>query len=177
MPGVEVPKWFNYICKDEIPCFWVRGKFPNVSLALVFQYADGKERINQDLVQLHLVINGQLVPHKDYNNFIIEPHHVLVCDLRLLYNDEEWLSIDALLLKHEWNQVQISYDFKDIPVTLSEWGVYVYKQGTTDNLEDHVQFMCPDPTRYSNITEDKIRDKPRDKVTIFQTMKKLLFFH
>jgi hypothetical protein len=57
--------------------------------------------------------------------------------------------------------VQISYDFKDIPVTLSEWGVYVYRHGTTDNLEDHVQFMCPDP-------EDKIRDKPHDKVTIFK---------
>ncbi|WJX64587.1 hypothetical protein P8452_49347 [Trifolium repens] len=134
MPGVKVPKWFNYIRKDEILCFWVRGKFPNVSLALVFQYADGKERINQDLVQLHLVINGQLVPHKDYNNFIIEPHHVLVCDLRLLYNDEEWLSIDALLQKHEWNQVQISYEFEYSHVTLSEWGVFVYKQGT-DNLE------------------------------------------
>jgi hypothetical protein len=145
----------------------------------VFQAVDGKQS-KYLYLKLHLVINGQSVPrnsHKGYDDFQIDVDHVLVCDLRLLYNDEEWLSIDALLLKHEWNQVQISYDFKDIPVTLSEWGVYVYKQGTTDNLEDHVQFMCPDPTRYSNITEDKIRDKPRDKVTIFQTMKKLLFCH
>ncbi|WJX64586.1 hypothetical protein P8452_49346 [Trifolium repens] len=135
MPGDKVPKWFNYICKDGIPCFWVREEFPNVVLALVFQYADGKERINDhDHVQLHLVINGLLVPQKDYNNFIIEPHHVLVCDLRLLYNDEEWLSIDALLLKHEWNQVQISYEFDYSHVTLSEWGVFGYKQGT-DSLE------------------------------------------
>jgi hypothetical protein len=160
MPGDKVPKWFNYICKDGIPCFWVREEFPNVVLALVFQYADGKERINDhDHVQLHLVINGQLVPHKDYNNFIIEPHHVLVCDLRLLYNDEEWLSIDALLLKHEWNQVQISYEFKYGFVTVSEWGVYVYKQGRTVNLEEHVQFMCPDPTRYSNIANTIIPPK------------------
>ncbi|WJX64588.1 hypothetical protein P8452_49348 [Trifolium repens] len=135
MPGVEVPKWFNYIRKDEILCFWVREKFLNVSLALVFKYADGKERVNQNLVHLRLVINGQLVPHKDYKNFIIEPHHVLVCDLRRLYNDEEWLSIDALLLKHEWNQVQISYDFRNSHVTLSEWGVFGYKQGT-DNLNE-----------------------------------------
>jgi hypothetical protein len=59
----------------------------------------------------------------------------MLCDLRRrLYNDEEWLSIDALLLKHEWNQVQISYDFGNSHVTLSEWGVFGYKQGT-DSLE------------------------------------------
>jgi hypothetical protein len=29
-------------------------------------------------------------------------------------------------------------------VTTSEWGVFVYKQGTDDNLEEHVQFMCPE---------------------------------
>ncbi|KAK2377696.1 TMV resistance protein N [Trifolium repens] len=146
MPKTKVPEWFDYICKGGIPCLWVRGKFPNVALASLFL----EEQKFHYPVEFHLVINGQSVPrnsHKGYDDFLIDVDHVLVCDLRLLYNDEEWLSIDALLLKHEWNQVQISYDFKDIPVTLSEWGVYVYKQGTTDNLEDHVQFMCPDPTR------------------------------
>ncbi|KAK2377687.1 TMV resistance protein N [Trifolium repens] len=130
MPGITVPKWFNYICKDGIPCLWVRGKFRNVALALVFQYADGKERIDPDLVQLHLVINGQSVPEKGYYNFIIEPHHVLVCDLRLLFNDEEWLNLDGLLLNHEWNQVQISYEAKNNVVTLSEWGLFVSEQET-----------------------------------------------
>jgi hypothetical protein len=139
MPKTKVPEWFDYICKGGIPCLWVRGKFPNVALASLF-LVEGLFPHHQ--VKLHLVINGQLVPHKDYNNFIIEPHHVLVCDLRHLYDDEEWLSIDALLLKHEWNQVQISYEVS-YGLPLSEWGVYVYKQGTTDNLEDHVQFMCP----------------------------------
>ncbi|GAU12347.1 hypothetical protein TSUD_252980 [Trifolium subterraneum] len=129
MPGIEVPKWFNYICKDGIPCLWVRGKFHNVALALVFQYADGKERIDPDFVQLHLVINGQFVPQKVYYNFIIEPHHVLVCDLQLLFNDEESINLDAL---HEWNQVQISYEVKNSIVTLSEWGVFLNKQGAVD---------------------------------------------
>jgi hypothetical protein len=165
IPGCyKVPKWFDYRCNEGIPCLWVRGKFPiNVALSLVFQAVDGKQS-KYSYLQLHLVINGQSVPrksHKGYHDLQIDVDHVLVCDLRLLYNDEEWLSIDALLLKHEWNQVQISYDFKDIPVTLSEWGVYVYKQGTTDNLEDHVQFMCPDPTRYLNESrDDKEEMKP-----------------
>ncbi|WJX64589.1 hypothetical protein P8452_49349 [Trifolium repens] len=173
MPKTKVPEWFDYICKGGIPCFWVRGKFPNVVLASLFL----EERKFHHPVKLHLVINGQSVPRNSHK----------VCDLRLLYNDEEWLSIDALLLKHEWNQVQISYEVR-YGLTLSEWGVFVNKQGRTVNLEDHVQFMCPDPTRYSNITEeivfdtwtgpeDKTRDKPHDKVTIFQNMKKLLFCH
>jgi hypothetical protein len=38
-----------------------------------------------------------------------------------------------------------------IPLTLSEWGFFVYKKGVTVNLEDRVQFTYPDPTRYSNI--------------------------
>ncbi|CAJ2634157.1 unnamed protein product [Trifolium pratense] len=112
-----------------------------------------------DVVQLHLVINGQFFFCKGYYEFSIGADHFLVCDLRLLYNDEEWLSIDALLLKHEWNQVQISYEVKkDYSneashryVTLSEWGVFVYKQGTV-NLEENVQFTCPtkDPIMTSN---------------------------
>ncbi|PNY08153.1 TMV resistance protein N, partial [Trifolium pratense] len=142
MPKTNVPKWFDYRCKEEFPCLWVRGKFPiNVVLSLVFQ------GVESSYVELHLVINGQYVPCKDHYRFHIRPDHVLVCDLRLLYNDEEWLSIDALLLKHEWNQVQISYaiSFPQEETVVSEWGVFVHKQGS-DNLEDHVQFMCPDPT-------------------------------
>ncbi|PNY09925.1 TMV resistance protein N [Trifolium pratense] len=162
----KVPKWFDYKCKGGIPCLWVREKFPiNVAFALVFQAAAyGIKRIDLDFVKLHLVINGQSVPHKGYYNFDIRHNHVLVCDLRLLCNDEEWLSLDALLLKYEWNQVQISYEFKYSPyealdwdhiMTLSEWGVFVYKQGGTVNLEEHVQFMCPDPTsRYDAENEE-----------------------
>jgi hypothetical protein len=46
--------------------------------------------------------------------------------------------------------VQISYEAW-LGLTVSEWGVFVYKQGRIVNLEEHVQFMCPDPTSYSNI--------------------------
>ncbi|XP_058743017.1 TMV resistance protein N-like isoform X2 [Vicia villosa] len=146
MPRTEIPEWFDYRSKGGIPCLWVRGKFPNVALALVFQGVVGKKRRTpRQLVELHLVINGRCVPRKGYYNFRIEPNHVLICDLQLLFNDEEWKSLDALFLAHEWNQVQISYEASAMTfVTLSEWGIFVYKQGTI-KLEELVQFMCPGP--------------------------------
>ncbi|MCH83956.1 TMV resistance protein N-like [Trifolium medium] len=155
-PSIKVPKWFDYRCKGGIPCLWVRGKFPNVALALVFQFSNEDMYMYYPSVDLRLVINGQCVTHKGYYNFRIEPNHVFVCDLRLLFNDEEWLS-DALLLKHEWNQVQISYEALHGAVTLSEWGVFVYKQGTA-NWKEHVQFMCPTKDPIMTIEEFKHED-------------------
>nr|WIL60005.1 nodulation protein [Melilotus officinalis] len=146
----EVPKWFDCSCKGGNPRFWVRKKFPIVALALVFQGVTGRTTNSRRLlVELHLVINGLCVLRKGYYNFRIEQNHVLVCDLRLLFSDEEWLGLDALLLEHEWNQVQVSYEAPS-SVTLSDWGVFVYKQGT--NMEEYVQFMCPDP-KYSQVAD------------------------
>jgi len=116
---------------------WEVSQCLNVSQCWV----EKKNRFRWMLVELHLIINGQYVPPKGYCNFRIEPNHVLVCDLQLLFNDEEWLNLDALLLRHEWNQVQISYEALSSTVTLSKWGVFVYKQRTT-NLEEHVQLTC-----------------------------------
>ncbi|GAU12364.1 hypothetical protein TSUD_253150 [Trifolium subterraneum] len=129
MPKTKIPKWFDYICKGGIPSLWIYEKFSNVALASLFE---GEIAYVQD-VQLHLAINGQYVPRKGYYNFSIGSDHVLVCDLRHLFNDEEWLSLDWLLLKNEWNLVQISYEINKIhdptdnDMTLSEWGVFMYK--------------------------------------------------
>nr|WIL60006.1 nodulation protein [Melilotus officinalis] len=141
----EVPNWFDSSCKGGNPRFWVRKKFPVVALALVYQGVTGRTtNYRRLLVELHLDINGLRVLRKSYYNFRIEQNHVLVCDLRLLFSDEEWLGLDALLLEHEWNQVEVSYDAPS-SVTLSDWGVFVYKRGT--NMEEYVQFMCPDPKK------------------------------
>jgi hypothetical protein len=161
MPEINVPKWFDYRCKRGIPCLWVRGKFPiNVALAWEFQLKDGAERIHGNPYgwpELHLVINGQRVPRKGYYHFHIALGHVLVHDLRFLLNEEEWLSIDALLLEHEWNQVQISYEFIRDLITLREWGVFVYKQGTV-NWEEYVQFTCPTKDPIMTIEDFKHED-------------------
>ena len=161
-----IPRWFDHICKKGNPNFWARKKFPIVALVMVFQKgrASKSQRI---LVELNLVINGRSVPHKGYCNFRIEPDHVLVCDLRLLFSDSEWLGLDALLIEREWNIVQVSYEAPS-SVTLSEWGVFVYKQGTT-NTEEYIQFMCPDPkySQRANISPTMTKDpkqEPRKQI-------------
>ncbi|TKY57193.1 TMV resistance protein N [Spatholobus suberectus] len=154
MPQTEIPEWFDFVGNGGNPRFWTRGKFPVFALALVFQDVRGRLRPSRrQLVELHLVINGRCVPRKGYYNFRIAADHVLICDLRLLFSDEEWLGLDAFL-EHEWNLVQVSYEAPST-LTLSGWGVFVYEEGA--NMED-VQFMCPDP-KYSNMSPTVVPKK------------------
>lgn len=159
MPQTEIPEWFDWV--DNInggnPRFWARGKFPIIALALAFE--DVSERARQSrrqLVELHLLINGRCVPRKGYYNFKIAADHVLICDLRLLFSDKEWLGLDAFL-EHEWNLVRVSYEAPST-LTLSGWGVFVYEEGA--NMED-VQFMCPDP-KYSDMSPTKLVPTTKD---------------
>ncbi|CAJ1971311.1 unnamed protein product [Sphenostylis stenocarpa] len=136
------------------PHFWARRNFPNFALAMAFQFQDESEREKaapRHLVDLQLLINGRYVPRKGYHNFRVEAEHVLICDLRVLFSDKEWLGLNALLL-HEWNLVQVSYETTS-SLTLSHWGVFVYEEGTS--MED-VQFSCPDP-KYLDDRESRSR--------------------
>ncbi|CAJ2634163.1 unnamed protein product [Trifolium pratense] len=148
MPAVKVPKWFDYRCKGGFPVFWVRGKFPKIVLAFVFQDAVKQSYPVNLFVELFPLINDKHVPNTSVCEIGIERNHVVVCDLQVLFCGT---SIDALLLKNEWNQVHISYEVNDryeldettdYYLTVSEWGVFVDKQGIV-NLEEHVQFTCP----------------------------------
>ncbi|KAL2318715.1 hypothetical protein Fmac_032591 [Flemingia macrophylla] len=140
MPQTEIPEWFDYIGSGENPCFWVRGKFPALALALVFQDVMGWGRQgHHQILQLQLGINGQCVSRKRYK-FRIAEDHVLICDLRLLFCDEEWLGLDAFLKHDDYNVVQVLYQAPP-PLILSRWGVYVYEEGA--NMKD-VQFECPE---------------------------------
>ncbi|KAJ1385340.1 Leucine-rich repeat domain superfamily [Sesbania bispinosa] len=95
----EIPDWFSFRGIGGNPHFWARGKFPIVAIALVFQgvkeITSNKSR--RQLVELQLFINGQCVPRKGYYNFKLEKYHVLICDLRLLFSEEEWISLDKFL--------------------------------------------------------------------------------
>ncbi|XP_057415448.1 TMV resistance protein N-like [Lotus japonicus] len=150
MSGTKIPEWFDFKGSDEgNPCFWARGKFPIVALALFFNLEEEQLRSN---VELHLVINEQRVPSKgnykykhppkfDFNHvFCNESQFVVVCDLRLLFSKEEWLGLDAFVIQQDWNLVQVSIEGSE-DMKLSSWGVHVYKQET--KMED-VRFMCPD---------------------------------
>ncbi|KAJ1385341.1 Leucine-rich repeat domain superfamily [Sesbania bispinosa] len=147
MPQTEIAERFDFIDNGGNPRFWARGKFPVFALALVFRDVNEKaSNSRRQLVELQLIINGQCVPHKGYYSFRIAADHVLVCDLRLLFSEEEWKGLDAFLV-HDWNLVLVSYEAPST-MTLSCWGVFMYKQET--NMED-VQFMCPDPIKYSDM--------------------------
>ncbi|KAL2338798.1 hypothetical protein Fmac_013244 [Flemingia macrophylla] len=151
----KIPEWFDCICTQDIPHFWTRRKFPVVSLALVFQeltktvteiedvLEDAIESlngfVNWHTVGLHLFIDGQEICGRDYYYFNVGEDHVLLCDLRVLFSDEEWHDIDASF-GDDWKVIQIQYDSD---LTLSNWGVYVHKQET--NMGD-IQFRLPTPS-------------------------------
>lgn len=156
IPKREIPEWFDCVCTQEIPLFWARRKFPVVALALVFQEvkkADIFSRFFDGMnlsfgfkgwhtVSLHLFIEGQEIFGRDCHYFNVGSDHVLLCDLRVLFSDEEWQDLDTSL-GDEWKAVHIQYDSDLI---LTNWGVYVYKQETS---MDDIQFIPPNRNSFS----------------------------
>ncbi|GAU47482.1 hypothetical protein TSUD_265540 [Trifolium subterraneum] len=92
-------------------------------------------------VGLHLFVEGQEICRKDYDYCIVGEHHVLMCDLRTLFNDEEWKDLDASL-GDEWKKIQVQFES---PLIVNHWRVYVYKQKTKT---DDIQFSFPYSTDY-----------------------------
>ena len=136
MPNTEIPEWWDYQDQGGIPIFWARGKFPIVALAFVF----GKMKYHT--VCLHLYIDGERVMShcQELHKFIVAKDHALLCDLRVLFSDEEWERLHACV-GHDngWKSVQVNCETDMI---LRQWGVYVYKEETS---MDDIQFTCPYP--------------------------------
>ncbi|XP_014509939.1 TMV resistance protein N isoform X2 [Vigna radiata var. radiata] len=156
----EIPEWFDCIGTKEIPHFWARRKFPVVALAFVFQESRKKLSdlehafqsavesftgfMNWHTVSLHLFIDGQEICGRDYHCFNVGEDHVLFCDLRVLFRDEEWQGLEASL-GDDWKAIQVQYESDLI---LSHWGVNVYEQET--NMDD-IQFKFPTPSSTRNL--------------------------
>ncbi|TKY57191.1 TMV resistance protein N [Spatholobus suberectus] len=82
MPQTEIPEWFDFVGNGGNPRFWARGKFPVFAIAMVFQDVSGRARQSRrQLVELHVVVNGQCVPRKGYYNFRIAADHVLIYEM------------------------------------------------------------------------------------------------
>ncbi|QCE01637.1 internalin A [Vigna unguiculata] len=143
MPFIsEIPEWFNYVGVERIPRFWVRGKFPNIVVAMIFHFKNERERYifgGRGLVDLRLLINGRYAPRKGYQNFQIEEEHILVCDVGALCSEKEWVG-DAVM-EHEWNLVQVAYDATS-SLMISGWGAFVYEEKEGRSMED-ILFACP----------------------------------
>ncbi|KAK7258076.1 hypothetical protein RIF29_32504 [Crotalaria pallida] len=138
----EIPEWFDHCKEGGIPVFRARGKFPVVAVAFAFEKlnANGPLPSHWETVRLRLFIEGEHVHRKQYQTFYVPDNHVLLCDLRVMFSDEEWESLDALLHhqhgndNNDWKTVQVVCETS---MMLSSWGVYVYKQET--NMDD-IQF-------------------------------------
>ncbi|AES87225.1 disease resistance protein (TIR-NBS-LRR class), putative [Medicago truncatula] len=156
MPKRDIPEWFDCVSSQEIPLLWARHKFPIVAIALVFQAVkktDDVSKFFDDInlligvkgwhtVGLHLFIDGQEFCGMGCQYFIVGEDHVLLCDLRVLFSDEEWQDLDANL-GDDWKAIQVQYDSD---LVLINWGVYVYKQETS---MDDIQFIPPNHNSFS----------------------------
>jgi len=90
------------------------------------------------VVGLHLFIDGKEIYHKDYGYRSVGEHHMLVCDLRILFNDEEWKGLNACFGRN-WKTVQVQCESQLI---INRWGLYVYEQ-KTNHTDDDISFDIP----------------------------------
>ncbi|MED6218486.1 hypothetical protein PIB30_026958 [Stylosanthes scabra] len=114
--------------------FWARGKFPIVAMAFVFDKLDFKS------IGLDLFIDGEHVHfhRQKYHNFRVAEDHVLLCDLRVLFSNEELEELDARIGDdRKWMKVTIQVKCETETV-IREWGMYVNKRET--NMDD-IRFM------------------------------------
>ncbi|AES87246.1 putative TIR domain, winged helix-turn-helix DNA-binding domain-containing protein [Medicago truncatula] len=158
MPKREIPEWFDCVRTQGIPLLWARQKFPVAALALVFQEVKKTDNLSKLVgsthlttevkdwhnVSLHLFIDGQQICGRDCRYFNIGPDHVLLCDLRVLFSDEEWQDLDANL-GDDWKTIQVQH-VSDL--ILTNWGVYVYKKETS---MDDIQFIPPNHVSFSDM--------------------------
>ncbi|QHO55630.1 disease resistance protein Roq1 isoform X1 [Arachis hypogaea] len=134
--NTKIPKWWDdrtsWKHDPQDLNFWARGKFPVVALAFVFG------EMNYQSVGLDLSIDSGDVnsTYQPSHNFRVAENHVLLCDLRLWFSDEEWKRLDAHVEHgNKWKTVKVRCVPDIIPV---HWGVYVYKEETS--MKD-VQFQ------------------------------------
>ncbi|KAH1144695.1 hypothetical protein GLYMA_12G239800v4 [Glycine max] len=147
MPETEIPKEFD---SKDVLLFWARRKFPVVAFVFVFEEVKKNDDIQMDTselfpgvvsaeesytVGLNLFIDGKEICRKDHHYWSIGDQHLLVCDLQVLFKNEEWQD-----LGDDWKAFQIQCEST---LTLSHQEVYVDKQKTNT---DDIQYISPNLT-------------------------------
>ncbi|KAJ1422075.1 Leucine-rich repeat domain superfamily, partial [Sesbania bispinosa] len=172
---IVMPTWFDHSNKRGIPVFRARGKFPVVVLAFVFGKVNDMAITSsfRDHMQvgLHLFIEGLHVHSSQCRKFILAKGHVLLCDLRVLFSEEEWEGLHARV-GDDWKTVQVDCE---TDLSLFYWGVYVYKQET--NMED-IEFDVQDPSssgisRPWSLVSMNQEDKVRNMLACWDPMPKM----
>ncbi|KAL1362261.1 hypothetical protein AAHE18_03G067400 [Arachis hypogaea] len=178
--NTQIPEWWDHCTRwKHNPSYLnlkARGKFPAVALAFVFG------EMNYQSVGLHLSIDYGDVnsAYQPSHNFRVAENHVLLCDLRLWFSDEEWKRLDAHVEHgNKWKTVKVRCVPDIIPV---HWGVYVYKEETS--MED-IQFQereltyqsCPDRSwkkRLSSAEKLAIASFSESLQTVVKNLKRLM---
>ncbi|TKY68170.1 TMV resistance protein N [Spatholobus suberectus] len=178
MPRAEISNTFDFDCvsNEGIPLFWARQKFPVIALALMFGKGKENEQIQDTtmldeflpgilsdkshFVGLHLFIDDKEICRKDYHYCSVGEDHMLLCDLRTLFSDQEWQGLDNCV-GDDWKAIQVQCESW---LTISHWGIYVNKQKTNTN---DIQFTPPDsnymppsglfPKRIPQMSKQRIR--------------------
>ncbi|XP_019413229.1 PREDICTED: disease resistance-like protein CSA1 [Lupinus angustifolius] len=160
--GREIPEWFNQEQVGGVPIFKARAKFPVVGVAFAFKRLNGNRTSpHWETVRLQLFIEDELVSRKQNQTFYVEDNHVLLCDLRVMFSDEEWNDLNTRL-GHDWKTVQV---LCETSMTLIWWGVYAYVGET--NMDD-IKFTTSQDyhpiVRQSQVPEISEEDKVRNMI-------------
>ncbi|KAF7820287.1 TMV resistance protein N-like [Senna tora] len=134
IPGKNIPKWFHHCNEGEYITFWVRKKFPMITLCYVLAL-NNKSIFN---CEIRFFINGEELFELEIPRSFSEmvTNHVWLYDLQTNNN-----LLDSYL-ENEWNQVEIICE-KVIEaqnnVSVSWSGIHVSKQEA-----DNILFTDPD---------------------------------
>ncbi|XP_054803840.1 TMV resistance protein N-like [Prosopis cineraria] len=138
VPGASIPMWFDLCNKGKYMTFWVREKFPVISLCYVFAVeGEMKEGLS---CQVHFFINGEelfeLEIPTSFSKMMTD--HVWLFDLQTLPSFQG-NPCDSYL-DDNWNQVEISCEkMSKVPnVNVSWCGIHVSKQG-----QNEIRFTDP----------------------------------
>lgn len=132
--------WFDLCSKGDYITFWVREKFPVITLCYVLAVeSEMKKAFN---CEIRFFINGEelfeLEIPRGFSEMVTD--HVWLYDLRT-HPSIDWHSLDSYL-EDDWNQVEISCEklSEGTNVTVSWCGIHVCKQET--NMND-ISFTDP----------------------------------
>ncbi|XP_045787524.1 disease resistance protein RUN1-like [Trifolium pratense] len=128
----------NWCIKKSSPCFWFRNKFPQIILCCSGEPPMNKDNMILDF-KLSVLINGT----KQFSsscNYIFSAgrisDQILMCDLVC--------KVERSYLEHEWNKVEILYEFK-YPMPLgSERIMANHDRTTTRNPSWSLIYVCQD---------------------------------
>lgn len=136
LPGVEIPKWFNYQNRGASISFWFRNKFPDKVLCVLV--APMQDNFFRPMV----LINGKECTCYSHH-FLTGKHHAYLCDLRELhFTNSPYVGP----FENEWKVTFPRGEYTSFHHV--KMGIYIVKQ---ENSMEDVRFTDPCSKRKTNV--------------------------